>query len=70
MMPVADPADPIENVEHAVACVRAAPRDRRKSLIRDLLRGEIDYSTTLGAAIGERRARLCTRLREEDLWPA
>lgn len=69
-MAVAEPVEPLDDIEHAILCVRqAADIGARKLLIRELLRGPIDYATPAGRTIGTRRALLCSRLREEGLWP-
>jgi hypothetical protein len=65
---LADPVDPIADVEGAVALIRKADdRQARRLLVFELLRGQLDYGSPEGRAIGHRRAHLCTRLREEEL---
>ena len=67
-MSVADPCDPIADVEHVVTCVRkAGSREGRKLIVFEALRGTPDHSTPEGRGIAHRRALLCTRLREEGL---
>lgn len=59
----------LRNVDAAVATVRITPEPKRRGVVSEFLRGEIDYSSDVGRAIGARRATFCAKLRENRLWP-
>ena len=62
--------DPLTNLEHAVSLIAQVEPGQRLPLVKELMRGPLDYSKEPGRTIGTRRALLITRLRERGLWPA
>lgn len=59
----------LNNVHGAVAAVKVAkPKDRREIIAR-FLEGKLDYDSSTGRIIGNRRALFVSALSAEKLWP-